>query len=259
MPFSAPAAAREHAMFEHAELQRWLPVHQVIWGADGGGSMFDQRMTAKFLRDQGILPHLTEGEPHTRVLMHEMVHLDGKKMSKHLGNVVDPDELLERVGADTVRLAVLFAAAPTNILTWTDQALQYCHKWLRGFWAYALPRIEGVGEVPEPDEDEGAPKLRKRLDTWRSTAVGRITENMEGLETHRAARNVMTLVERIRDFERRVLRQQDTLTASDSAAIAGALLTAVQLLAPLAPHVAEELWAAAGQDGLVTAAPWPEP
>ncbi|MCW2953846.1 MAG: tRNA synthetase class [Conexibacter sp.] len=259
LPFSVPAGGRSEAMFDHEQLRRWLPVHQVIWGADGGGSMFDQRMTAKFLRDQGVLPHLTEGEPHTRVLMHEMVHLDGKKMSKHLGNVVDPDELLERVGADTVRLAVLFAAAPTNILTWTDQALQYCHKWLRGFWTYALPRIEGVGEVPEPDEDEGAAKLRKRLDTWRSTAVGRITENMEGLETHRAARNVMTLVERIRDFERRVLRQQDTLTPSDSAAIAAALLTAVQLLAPLAPHVAEELWAAAGQDGLVTAAPWPEP
>lgn len=258
LPFSVPAAEREGTMFANEELKRWLPVHLVIWGADGGGSMFDQRMTAKILRDAEVLPHLADGEPHQRVLMHEMVHLDGRKMSKHLGNVVDPDALLERVGADTVRLAVLYAAAPTNILTWTDQALQYCHRWLHNFWHYAQPRLEGVGEVPEPDEAEGATKLRKRLDNWHAVAVRRITENMEGLDTHRAARNVMTLVERIRDFEKRVLRAQDELTPSDTAALQAALLDAVRMLAPLAPHIAEELWAGAGQEGLVANAPWPE-
>jgi leucyl-tRNA synthetase len=260
LPFSVPAAEREGSMFSSAELRRWLPVHLVIWGADGGGSMFDQRMTAKVLRDTGVLPHLTDGEPHERVLMHEMVHLDGRKMSKHLGNVVDPDALLERVGADTIRLAVLYAAAPTNILTWTDQALQYCNKWLHAFWEYALPRIEGVGDVRRPTEDdeEGAVKLRKRLESWREVAVRRITENMEGLDTHRASRNVMTLVERIRDFERRVLKAHDSLAPSDTAAIQSALLVSVQLLAPLAPHVAEELWAAAGREGLVAQSSWPE-
>jgi leucyl-tRNA synthetase len=258
LPFSVPAAERESSMFTSEELRRWLPVHIVIWGADGGGSMFDQRMTAKVLRDADVLPHLAEGEPHQRVLMHEMVHLDGRKMSKHLGNVVDPDALLERVGADTVRLAVLYAAAPTNILTWTDQALQYCHKWLHNFWEYALPRLEGVGAVPAPDAEEGAVKLRRRLDNWHAVAVRRITENMEGLETHRAARNVMTLVERVRDFERRVLRQQDSLTPSDQHALQRALLDAVIMLAPLAPHIAEEVWSAAGQEGLVCNAPWPE-
>jgi leucyl-tRNA synthetase len=156
-----------------------------------------------------------------------------------------------------VRLAVLYAAAPTNILTWTDQALQYCHRWLHNFWQYALPRLEGVGAVPEPDPEEGAEKLRRRLDNWHGVAVRRITENMEGLETHRAARNVMTLVERVRDFERRVLRQQDSLTPSDSHALQRALLDAVIMLAPLAPHIAEELWAAAGQEGLVCNAAWP--
>jgi leucyl-tRNA synthetase len=81
---------------------------------------------------------------------------------------------------------------------------------------------------------------------------------MEGLETHRAARNVMTLVERIRDFERRVLRQQDSLTPSDERALQRALLDAVIMLAPLAPHIAEELWSAAGQEGLVCNAAWPQ-
>jgi leucyl-tRNA synthetase len=67
----------------------------------------------------------------------------------------------------------------------------------------------------------------------------------------------MTLVERIRDYERRVLRQQDELTPSDRAAMQRALLDAVIMLAPLAPHIAEELWSAAGQEGLVCNAPWP--
>ncbi len=86
----------------------------------------------------------------------------------------------------------------------------------------------------------------------------RITENMEGLETHRAARNVMTLVERIRDFERRVLKSQDALTPSDTAALQAVLLDTVRMLAPLAPHMAEELWAVAGQEGLCAQASWPE-
>jgi leucyl-tRNA synthetase len=259
MPFVVPAAEREGSMFTSEELRRWLPVHIVIWGADGGGSMFDQRMTAKFLRDQGVLPHLADGEPHQRVLMHEMVHLDGRKMSKHLGNVVDPDALVEQYGADTVRLAVLYAAAPGNVLTWTDQALQYCNRWLRNLWDYALPRLEGAGEVaaPAPDDAEGAAKLRKRLVSWHEVAVRRITENMDGLETHRAARNVMTLVERVRDFERRALRSSETLAPADQAALRWALLDAVRMLAPLAPHVAEELWAVAEQPGLVAQAAWP--
>jgi leucyl-tRNA synthetase len=101
-------------------------------------------------------------------------------------------------------------------------------------------------------------KLRKRLENWHGVAVRRITENMDGLETHRAARNVMTLVERIRDFERRVLRSSESMSASDTAALQGALLDAVRMLAPLAPHVCEELWAAADQPGLVASAPWPE-
>ncbi|HST39256.1 MAG TPA: class I tRNA ligase family protein, partial [Conexibacter sp.] len=131
-------------------------------------------------------------------------------------------------------------------------------RWLHNFWEYALPQLEGAGAVVEADPEEGAVKLRGRLDNWHGVAVRRITENMEGLETHRAARNVMTLVERVRDFEQRVLRQQGELTPSDTVAMQATLLTAIQCLAPLAPHVAEELWAAAGQEGLVALAPWPE-
>ena len=76
--------------------------------------MFDQRIVTKALRDIGPLAFLADGEPFAGCLFHEMVISDGRKMSKHLGNVVDPDALVERYGADTVRLAVLYAAAPAE-------------------------------------------------------------------------------------------------------------------------------------------------
>jgi leucyl-tRNA synthetase len=258
MPFAVPREARETSLFDHAELQRWLPVALVIWGADGGGSMFDQRMTAKVLRDRGLLPHMPEGEPHKRVLMHEMVHLDGRKMSKHLGNVVDPDELLERVGADAVRLAVLFGAAPTNVLSWTEIALNHCDKWLQTLWRFALPRLHALSASGEEPAIEASNKLRRRLVTWCDVAASRITENLDQLEMHRAARNIMTLLTRVQDFERKTVAQHGEMTATDDLAVAAALLLLVQLLAPLAPHITEELWAAAGRDGLLAGAPWPE-
>ena len=77
--------------------------------------MFDQRTVTKALRDIGPLSFLADGEPFAGCLFHEMVIRDGRKMSKHLGNVVDPDELVERYGADTVRLAVLYAARAAEV------------------------------------------------------------------------------------------------------------------------------------------------
>ena len=99
-------------------------------GSDSGNFVFDQRIVTKALRDIGPLAFLADGEPFAGCLFHEMVISDGRKMSKHLGNVVDPDELVERYGADTVRLAVLYAARPQRSLNWSDSAVLRCHRFL---------------------------------------------------------------------------------------------------------------------------------
>ena len=111
VPSAVPPAARAEQMFSHPDLRRWLPSERLVAGADSGGFVFDQRVVTKALRDIGPFAFMAEGEPFTGCLFHEMVIADGRKMSKHLGNVVDPDELVEQYGADTVRLAVLYAAA----------------------------------------------------------------------------------------------------------------------------------------------------
>jgi leucyl-tRNA synthetase len=258
MPFAVPREDRAHALFEHPELRRWLPVNQVIWGVDGGGSMFDQRTTAKVLRDRGPLSFLPGGEPHAGVTMHEMIHIDGRKMSKHLANSIDPDDYIEQLGADAVRLAVLYAAAPSNDLVWTDQALGYCRRWLGSLWRFARPRLRALREQGLPPTLAGEGKQQRRLAAWCETAVERMSENLGKRDMHRAARNAMKLLERIESFEAKACARTGSPTSEDRAAVGAALLILLQLLYPLAPHISEELWSEAGQEQLLAHTPWPE-
>ena len=239
-------------LFDDPELARWLPARQAILAADDGELLFDQRAIAKALRDCGLLAQLQGDEPFASVTMHQSVHQANPKERIHI------DGLIKRSGADAFRLALFFAAAPPNVLPWNARTLQYCYGWLSSFWAYALPRLQALEDLPEADDGEGAVALRGRLSRWSGVAAARVTENLEDVRVHRAVRNVMTLLLRIQDFEQRVIHQYGELTAADISALAEALITAVQLLAPLTPHIAEELWAVAGRDGFVAAASWPE-
>jgi leucyl-tRNA synthetase len=242
-----------HGLFDDPELARWLPAERAVQGPDHSALMFDQRIGAKALRDCGLLSCLPEGEPFAGLTMHQGVQIGRPKEINHL------EGLIRGIGADAVRLMVLYGAAPTNVLTWRGHTLQYCRNWLSSFWDYALPRLQKLAELGEIDDSEGAPILRRRLARWCGTAIERITENYDSVQMHRAARNVMALLVRIQDFEQRVIDRDGELTAADQRALAEALVTAVQLIAPLTPHIAEELWSAAGRDGFVAASAWPEP
>src|SRR6185503_5226938 len=113
----------------------------------------------KALRDIGPFAFMAEGEPFAGCLFHEMVISDGRKMSKHLGNVVDPDALVERYGADTVRLAVLYAARPQKTLNWSDSAVLRAHRFLTQVWEFTqsrLPAREPTGpEAPLAEVNVG--------------------------------------------------------------------------------------------------------
>ena len=99
--------------------------------------------------------------------------------------------------------------------------------------------------------------LRQRLGKWCETAVEKITEEMEELEMHSAVRNVMRLFDRIRDYEKRVIARQGELRGADLEALIASLKVLAQLLGPFAPHMAEELWLALGEDEHTTQTPWP--
>jgi leucyl-tRNA synthetase len=257
VPVCVPPAERERPLediFALEDLRAWLPCERVVAGSDSGNFVFDQRIVTKALRDIGPLELLADGEPFAGCLFHEMVIRDGRKMSKHLGNVVDPDELVERYGADTVRLATLYAARPQRTLNWSDSAVLRCHRFLTQVWDFTCRQL-ALDAVESPDGDT-TEHLRARLEKWCAAAVQRTTAEMLALEMHSAVRDVMRLFDRLKDYEKRVLARAEHLSAADRDALLSALAVLAQLLAPLAPHIAEELWIALGNDG-DTQLPWP--
>jgi leucyl-tRNA synthetase len=260
VPACVPPGERERPLEEMLalrELRGWLPSERLVAGSDSGNFMFDQRVATKALRDIGPLAFLADGEPFAGALMHEMVIREGRKMSKHLGNVVDPDELVERFGADTVRLAVLWAARPQKSLNWSDSAVQYCHRFLHSLWSYSQARfgqsVEDSGEL-DPRRTE---HLRRRLQKWCDTAVQKITEELAELEMHSAVRNTIRLLDRIKDFEKRVVRHSGALCREDQEALREALGLIARLLIPFAPHIGVELWEASGLGEPGVPPPWP--
>jgi leucyl-tRNA synthetase len=264
VPACVPPAERERPLEEMlalGELRGWLPSERLVAGSDSGNFMFDQRITTKALRDIGPLAYLADGEPFAGALMHEMVVRDGRKMSKHLGNVVDPDELVERFGADTVRLAVLWAARPQKSLNWSDSAVQYSHRFLHNLWSYAHARFAyDARSAPEGEHDPRRTEhLRRRLQKWCDTAVEKITEELAELEMHSAVRNTIRLLDRVKDYEKRVVQHSGALGPEDYEALRAALGVLVRLLLPFAPHIGEELWEASGLGEPGVAPPWPVP
>jgi leucyl-tRNA synthetase len=271
VPACVPPEARELSLEEILalpDLRHWLPSERVVAGSDSGNFVFDQRIVTKALRDIGPLDFIEDGECFAGCLFHEMVISEGRKMSKHLGNVVDPDALVERYGADTVRLAVLYAARPQKTLNWNDSSVLRAHRFLTQVWDFTQSRLAAARE-PEPADangGEGAPEepirdmtehLRLKLSQWTQNGIERITQDMESLEMHSAVRNVMRLFDRIKDFEKRALAREERLGAADTEALLRALSLLAQVLGPFAPHLAEELWIALGNSEHGVQTPWP--
>jgi leucyl-tRNA synthetase len=277
VPVCVPPSERERSL-EHIlaleDLRAWLPSERVVAGSDSGNFVFDQRTVTKALRDIGPLEFLADGEPFAGCLFHEMVIRDGRKMSKHLGNVVDPDELVAQYGADTVRLAVLYAARAQRSLNWSDGDVKRCHRFLRQLWDYSRARFaldsaaaqaqgaaNGASIGAEQEDTMGPDKtehLRKRLEQWCETAVEKITQDARELEMHSAVRNVMRLFDRIRDYEKRVIAKRGSLCTEDREALIAALRMLARVLMPFAPHIAEELLIASmPPDGEIDAS-WPQ-
>jgi leucyl-tRNA synthetase len=252
VPSAVPPPEREEKMFTHPDLQHWLPSERLVAGNDSGGFVFDQRVVTKALRDIGPFAFLEDGEPFAGCLFHEMVIADGRKMSKHLGNVVDPDELVAEHGADTVRLAVLYAAGPAKALNWTDGALRFASRFLRGLWDYTHASVAAAAEAAEDAEAAADTAfIRERLGKWCDSGLQRITADLEELQMHKAVRNVTRLLERIKDYEKRIVQRRGQLSSEDYEALLDALTLLARALSPFAPHIAEELLIALGRDASV--------
>ena len=273
-----PPGERDEELPGHPEYARWLPAAQLVCCADAGEETLHERVIAKALHDAGQLPELSGREPFAGALTYGAVRLDDRAPNTRFGDVSKPDALLATVGADTLRLALLHAASPGTAFAWNDQPLRHCNNFLASLHGYAAQRLrewsppaesrapeardrsDAAVDPPEARSDAACDILRRRLARWCRMGCEKVTENLERLEMQRAAHNAMLLFTRIQDFEQRALdRRGGKLEPADREAIVAALLLLVQLLAPLTPHIAEELWSLAGHTSLVSDSPWPVP
>jgi leucyl-tRNA synthetase len=239
VPATLPPEGRATQMFTHPESKKWLPAERLVAGGDSGNFVFDQRVVTKALRDHGEFAYMTDGEPFEGNLFHEMVISDGRKMSKHLGNVVNPDELVGQFGADTIRVAVLWAAGPAKTLNWSDAAIRFANKFLRSFWIYAHDRfVELEGSKHDPEKAAATEKQREKLRGWCENGLQRIADDTADLQMHKAIRNLTRLFERIQQFEQQ-LKKKGQLDTADAEALVAAILLVARALQPFAPHAAE--------------------
>jgi leucyl-tRNA synthetase len=258
VPAAVPPEDRAEQMFTHPDLREWLPAERLVAGGDSGGFVFDQRIVTKALRDIGPFDFLQDGEPFAGCLFHEMVIADGRKMSKHLGNVVDPDELVARYGADTVRFAILRAAGPAKTLNWSEGEIKFASRFLRNLWTYSQDRFLAVEEHDhDPEAAADTEHLRDRLRKWCEAGLEKISEDTAELQMHQAIRNITRLFERIGQYEKRVAQRRGQLDRADAEAQVAALVLLARTLVPFAPHTAEALLLASGRVDPGTLGEWP--
>ncbi len=224
----------------------WLPVDQYVGGIEHAVMhLLYARFFHKALRDLGLVDC---DEPFTRLLSQGMVLKDGAKMSKSRGNTVSPRGLIERYGADTVRLYVLFAAPPEQSLEWSDQAVEGAHRFLKRLWRLVHEHAaQGLPDTaaPQAEDASGRSLLRKTHETI--DRVNRDYRERFGFNTAIAA--IMELCNAISRLEN---------GAANRAVRHFALQSAVQLLTPVTPHICHVLWQTLGGSGTVHECPWPE-
>jgi len=236
------------APFDPAELDYWLGaegVERYIGGIEHAVlHLLYARFFTKVLRDLGFL---RLDEPFRDLLTQGMVIKDGAKMSKSKGNVVDPDYLVERYGADTARLFCLFQAPPEKDLDWSDQGVEGMHRFLHRLWrlVHALaPRLAASGTpLPAPLSADDRELHRRTHETIR-----RVSDDVvERLHFNTAVAAVMELVNALGDASGQ----------TSPAVLREAIDATLLLLAPFVPHIASELWEAAGHARALDAERWP--
>ncbi|ABB32525.1 leucyl-tRNA synthetase [Geobacter metallireducens RCH3] len=233
---------------DKARAEYWMSVDQYIGGIEHAVlHLLYARFFTKALRDLG---YVTVDEPFTNLLTQGMVIKDGAKMSKSKGNVVDPDALINRYGADTARLFSLFAAPPEKDLDWSDQGVDGSYRFLSRVWRLVcdlLPFVGKGGAVDSASLSDDARGLRRAV----HKTIRKVTDDIdERFHFNTAIAAIMELVNAIYAFEPKNAPENGPVLTE-------AIESVVIMLSPFVPHVTEELWEALGHQGGVEAAGWP--
>jgi leucyl-tRNA synthetase len=240
--------------FDPAKVKYWLPVDFYSGGVEHAIlHLIYSRFFARVFRDLGMVDH---SEPFTQLLTQGMVLKDGAVMSKSRGNVVDPDTMLQKFGADALRLYVMFVAPPEKEIEWTDTGLIGSFKFLTRVWRLvdqwrdAISRIpSSVSRTPAGAFNPSERAIRRKTHDTIRRVTGDI-EQRQQLNTAISA--MMELVNDLYAFGERAERPETLAVFRE------AIEALVLMLSPFAPHMAEELWEMLGHGEGLSAARWPE-
>ena len=212
----------------------WLPVDQYIGGIEHAVlHLLYSRFFYRCMRDLGLVDG---DEPFTNLLCQGMVLKDGSKMSKSKGNTVDPEDLIKKYGADTVRLFVLFAAPPEQSLEWSDQGVQGAHRFINRIWRLINQHIEsGIPQKNNVTETEGG--LRELRSKVHKTLAKVKDDYLRRHSFNTAIAAIMELSNSIpREFLESSASNQERVIANE--AVESILL----MLNPITPHLCQHLW-----------------
>jgi leucyl-tRNA synthetase len=248
----------DKAPFSKESNRYWMAVDQYIGGIEHAIlHLLYSRFFHQVFRDMGLVE---TKEPFAHLLTQGMVIKDGAKMSKSKGNVVDPDHIIGRYGADTARLFILFAAPPTKQLEWSDQGVEGSFKFLRRVWRLFEGSKNIFDDKPTGD-DEGA-ELQIQLKELRRMihiTIKRVTEDVERrIQFNTAIAAIMEFVNHLQKFFEGWINHTHDPSAKGQALFEEAMETLILLLSPFAPHIAEEMWEQMGHSEATHQAVWPE-
>ncbi|MDX6556665.1 MAG: leucyl-tRNA synthetase, partial [Miltoncostaeaceae bacterium] len=248
--YTAPALTT--AAFEREVVDYWLPVDQYIGGVEHAVlHLLYARFFTKVLHDLGLVGFV---EPFARLFTQGMIYRDGAKMSKSKGNVVAPDEIVDRYGADTLRLYVLFMGPAADDIEWSDQGVEGQRRFLDRLWRLVAGQEAGPlaarPTLEQLADDPVALELVRKAEATVQKATVDITERFS---FHTAIAAIQELV----NLGTRGVSAGELGGAAGAQALRYASQTAVSLLFPFAPHVASELWEALG-GGSLHRETWPQ-
>ncbi len=243
-------AKNARAPFDSDVVKYWFPIDQYIGGVEHAIlHLIYSRFWTKVMRDLGLI---SNDEPVHRLFTQGMVIKDGAKMSKSKGNVVSPDEMVSRFGADSARMYALFAAPPDRDLDWQEDGVAGVSRFLARVWRIVMKHAPAARAATGQSAGKPAGISLKLLRKLHQTTA-KITLDFEGRW------HFNTCVAAIMELVNEIQAADAQLSSGEVPApvIRELLRTLVLLLAPFAPYLAAELWAELGEEGSILRAPWP--
>lgn len=230
------------------EVNYWLPVDQYVGGIEHAVlHLLYARFFCRVMRDIGLVQ---TDEPFRRLLTQGMVILDGAKMSKSKGNTVSPQQLVDRYGADTLRLFVLFAAPPEQAIQWSEKGVQGAWRFIHRFWrkVYAFSR-------PISGQTEGSPgQAHRDLRRKAHLTLQSVTQIYDDRQSFNVV--IASVMELLNALPADWL--EPSASIADRAVAAEVLRLCVLMLAPVTPHLCHHLWRGLGEEGDPMTALWPQ-